>query len=341
MPTFLWDKLSDRSVLLYGVGDGADKILALCKQYSVKVAGIFVSDSFFAEKSFQGFTVMRRSEALGKFPDTAILLCFGIFREDDIADITALAEERELYAPDVPLFGSGICTYGTLKERKEDIKRVYDPFDKTSKSVFENILRYKISGDIKYLSLCESERKKDLKQLFCLPEKAVYADLGAYRGDTIEEYISVFGHPFKVYAFEPAAVNYRKLKEKFGNCEGYHLINAATSNINGEISFSDKSGRGAHIGGNRTVTALTLDSCVNEKIDYLKIDVEGAESDTLKGAERILREDKPFISLSVYHRTWDFIDLAISVLDLGVGYKIHLRHHPYIPAWDTMLYCTP
>ncbi len=335
---FLWDSLLGREVLLYGVGDGADKIFDICEKYSVNVVGVFASDDFSSGKTFRGFTVMKRSEALRLYPDAVILLCFAVFRDDMMKNIIELSNVRELYAPDVAVMGGGLVTLESLRERSGDIKKFYENLaDDTSKNVLEKLLQYKFSGNIKPLTECESDRASDLKELFNI-KNGVYVDLGAYRGDTIEEYISLFGEPKEVYAFEPAPVNFRKLNDSFGGRENYHLIEAAAYKEDGEISFSDKSGRGAKIGGKRTVQCLKVDSVISQPVDYIKIDVEGAELDALEGMKDTIKRSMPYISLSAYHRMWDIIDLGLYIAENYENYEIFLRHHPYIPAWDVMLY---
>ena len=335
---FLWERLKGREVLLYGMGDGADKIFDMCEKYSVNVVGVFASDDFSSGKTFRGFTVMKRSDALSLYPDAVILLCFAVFRDDMMKNIIELSNVRELYAPDVAVMGGGLVTPETLRERSGDIKRFYEKLaDDTSRTVLEKLLCYKLSGNIKPLIECESDRESDLKKLFDI-KNGGYIDLGAYRGDTIEEYISIFGEPGEVYAFEPARVNFRKLYENFGGRENYHLIEAAAYKEDGEISFSDKSGRGAKIGGKRTVKCQRVDSVVKSGAEYIKIDVEGAELDALEGMKNTIKKSMPYISLSAYHRMWDIIDLGLYIAENYENYEIFLRHHPYIPAWDVMLY---
>lgn len=338
---FLWEALKDEDVLLYGIGDGADKIFARCEEYGINVVGVFVTDSFYREKTYKGFKILKRSEALQNFSDAVILLCFGLFEPADLEDIKQLSKERTVYAPDVPVLGEGLVTYQSLKSKREDIEKAYSLlYSDADREIFKNLLEYKLSGNITPLISAETSRANDLKSLFSLKRPYTFADLGAYRGDTIEETISLFGEPKKVYALEPAPVNFRKMQEAYGDKENYILIQSAAYKENREVPFSDKSGRGAKIGGKRTVKAITVDCLALEELDYLKIDVEGAEADALTGAKETINRTKPFISLSAYHRMWDMVDLILYINKAHPFYKIHLRHHPYIPAWDVMLYLT-
>jgi hypothetical protein len=50
-------------------------------------------------------------------------------------------------------------------------------------------------------------------------------------------------------------------------------------------------------------------------------------------------ENKPKLNIATYHKCEDIFTLPLLINELNPDYKIHLRHHPYIPAWDTLFYC--
>lgn len=79
---FLWDELRvfPRPILIYGMGNGADKILALCREYGISITGMFSSDTHAREGMFQGCPVLSRTKALELYPDAMILLGFGTER---------------------------------------------------------------------------------------------------------------------------------------------------------------------------------------------------------------------------------------------------------------------
>lgn len=72
---------------------------------------------------------------------------------------------------------------------------------------------------------------------------------------------------------------------------------------------------------------------------YIKADVEGADMETLIGMQKTMENCKPKLNFSAYHRFEDIFRLALYIHSVNPDYKIFLRHHPYIPAWDTNLYC--
>lgn len=67
--------------------------------------------------------------------------------------------------------------------------------------------------------------------------------------------------------------------------------------------------------------------------------MEGSEKEALDGCKKTIIMNKPRMIVSLYHRTEDMLELPLKVKQLNPSYKLYLRHHPYIPAWDMNLYC--
>lgn len=74
------------------------------------------------------------------------------------------------------------------------------------------------------------------------------------------------------------------------------------------------------------------------KINYIKMDIEGAELEALKGAESCLRQFRPKLAISIYHNDGqDLIDVPLWLDGLGLGYKFYLGHYSIL-QWETVLY---
>ena len=73
------------------------------------------------------------------------------------------------------------------------------------------------------------------------------------------------------------------------------------------------------------------------RIDFIKMDIEGAELEALKGSEQVLRQFKPKLAITVYHDFKDFWQIPQYLDGLGLGYKFYLRHFT-IHAEETVLF---
>jgi FkbM family methyltransferase len=84
-----------------------------------------------------------------------------------------------------------------------------------------------------------------------------------------------------------------------------------------------------------TVEALNL-----KRLDFIKMDIEGAELPALTGAERSLKEFHPKLAISLYHSVDDFRNIPRYLDSLGLKYKFYLDHHT-IYENETVLFCVP
>ena len=107
------------------------------------------------------------------------------------------------------------------------------------------------------------------------------------------------------------------------------------------MEFSGKAGRQSAISsGGKEIESVTVDSLFDSKeVTYIKMDVEGAESAALKGAENTLKCQKPKLNIALYHRSEDIFALPLQIAAINPDYEFHIRRHPYIPCWDMNLYC--
>jgi hypothetical protein len=72
-------------------------------------------------------------------------------------------------------------------------------------------------------------------------------------------------------------------------------------------------------------------------VTYIKMDVEGAELQALKGAERTIRRHRPILGISIYHRQRDLIDIPEYIKAIVPEYRFYFRVHKKL-AIDTVLY---
>ena len=338
----LWNYLKTvkKPVLLYGMGDGADKIISVLNMYGIKISGVFASDGFVRKKTFHGFEVCDYSTAKSHFGDMIVLLCFGTPLGSVIDNIKRIAAEQELYAPDVPVYGNTLFNIEYVRENAENLREVYDLLaDEQSKKVFENTVLYKLSGNIQYLFDCESSPDEANKSILMLGDNETYFDLGAYRGDTVAEFLHCTKGYNKIVAVEPDIKTYSKLCSATQNIEKIININAAISDKCGKIEFCMNASRGSNATGGVVINSISVDSLLTVDMPtFIKMDIEGAELAAIAGAKKTLSAYKPKLQVAAYHRSEDLITLPLSVLKINPKYKLYMRHFPCLPSWDINYY---
>lgn len=353
----LWDYLrqTDKKIVLYGMGDGAEKIKSVLDEIGAETADIMASDEFVRGHSFLGYRVKKLSEIERLYGDDfLILVCFGSQLPDVMEHIYSIAEKHELYAPNVPVVGGGLFTLDYAKEHRSELEKVYSMLaDEQSRLVFENVIRYKLSGRLDYLRACESP-KEEMYDLLKIGTEETYVDLGAYNGDTIVDFLNETGMHFrKIYAMEPDHKNYIKLKRRLymigsGLLEAY---NTGAWDTETTMTFSLRSGRSSKVdepvparaanpARYREITMMSVDHMLQGDIaTFIKYDVEGSEQKAIEGARQTISANRPKLSVALYHRNEDMFAIPMQLAGLNKKYRFYMRHHPYIPDWDTNLYC--
>lgn len=349
----VWERLQNTSkpVVLYGMGNAADRIIDWCEANGVRIQGVFASDEFVRGQVFRGFTVERYDalvERLGK--DLLIVIAFASELPEVLARFTELAAAHEVLAPHLALFDEEeVVSIAWLQKYEEQLQSVYGRLaDEESRKVFAATLNYKLSGKISYLLGCESSREDDLRQLLPMKGDEVYLDLGAYNGDTVKEFGQLTGYHWqKVVAVEPDRRSCRKLRvlaeELAEQGLQVEVVEAGTWNERTTLSFSDSGGRQSTFIGaaKREVEVTTIDELTGDgAVSYIKMDVEGAEVQTIAGGSRTISAHAPKLLVAAYHYDLDLFRLPLLLWELVPEYRIYLRKHPYIPAWELNFLCT-
>lgn len=348
----LWHYLQDagRPIIMYGMGNGADKILAVCEKYGLEVSDFFASDGFVRGHSFHGKTVLSYSAVKEKYAsqEPIVLLSFASSRPEVLELFRTVASELELYAPDVPVFGDTLFTMEFFLENRARLEAVYDSLaDAESKRIFENVISYKLSGDICYLWQAESDRRDTFESILRSNEIRSYLDLGAYNGDTVRELAEFAPNLHHVIALEPDERTFRKLSE-YAEGEGRFEIKCIAAGAWSEcttLRFDASGNRNSGFSTTqnaqkiRTVPTVSVDSVIgSEGVDYIKYDVEGSERQALIGSAETIKNHAPKLLVSLYHRSEDLFDLPELVKSLRPDYSLYLRRFSYVPAWDLNLY---
>lgn len=330
----IWLKLRrlNRPLVLYGMGNGAELIVRQLAKCGLAPAGFFASNDFVRGQSFLGYPVMTFAQAKECFPDMIVLVAFGTQRPEVIQNIVSL--NAEVYAPEVPVAGDEVFTLDFARKNRKAIEAAYQLLaDELSRRVFQELIAYKLDGEIRHLLACESERD-ELYALLSLHCRENYLDLGAYNGDTVLEFIQKTKRWDAITAVEPDRGNFKKLIKNTVGVKNITCLQAAAGDFCGTVGFSSLGGRSSRTGGIQEISSLTVDS-LKKRFTFIKMDVEGCEEAAIRGAEETIRAVRPKMIVAAYHRSSDLFSLPLAVHCLNPDYKIYLRHQHCIPAWDT------
>ena len=125
-------------------------------------------------------------------------------------------------------------------------------------------------------------------------------------------------------------------------------INAAVWNENGEGSFINSGNRNSSVSSTASfehselaVDLVRIDSVVKDSVDYIKYDVEGAECEAIIGSSNLIREYRPVLLISLYHRSKDIFSLVNMMKNEYPDYSFYIRRLKCLPAWEIDLIMIP
>lgn len=166
----------------------------------------------------------------------------------------------------------------------------------------------------------------------------VVLDVGGCFGDTALYFASRIGPSGRVYTFEFDPVNLEVLRANLGlNPElaaRIEIVPFALWDVPRETLRFTPAGRTTSLAlagaspGSASVLTTTVDEFVAQRglgrVDFIKLDVEGAEGNVLRGAGDSLARFRPALALAAYHRDDDLIELPQLIDSLKLGYRFWL-----------------
>ncbi len=230
------------------------------------------------------------------------------------------------------------------KNNKEQYENLYTLLaDKKSKEIFTKLINFKISFDYAFMEGFTNNHEAQYFDKELLPDiqNISFVDGGGYVGDTTTEVIKNYPDFKKIYLIEPIAENIRIAKRELGHYDGIEFLTCGISNKKETLFFNEeKSFSTLSIDAKERVEVDTIDNLVQEKVDFIKLDIEGAEQDAIEGAKETIKRYKPILAICVYHKAEDWYKVPQKVLKIQSEYKIYIRHYME-GIFETVMYFIP
>ncbi len=239
-----------------------------------------------------------------------------------------------------------LCKYSSLdlldppfiNDFKEDFLNNYMQYkktykllaDKKSQDIFTKVINFKISGDYSFMEGFTNDHSGQYFDKTIVPQikNVRFVDGGGYVGDTAEEVIKNYPDFSKIWLIEPMEENIRIAKRELSEYKNIQFLTCGVSNkketlyFNEEKSFSTIYGKGT-----QSVEVDTIDNIINEEVDFIKLDIEGAEQDAILGASQTILNSHPVLAICIYHKAEDWYKVPEKVLNIRSDYKVYLRHY--------------
>lgn len=185
-------------------------------------------------------------------------------------------------------------------------------------------------------------------------EGDVVIDAGGCWGDTALYFASQVQEKGKVFVYEFIPSNLKILRQNIALNPSYEkVVDVVTNPVwekSGLETYYLDNGPGSKVSFEPgpdmkdKVKTLSIDDLVSQKkldkVDFIKMDIEGAEPYALKGAAETIKKFRPTLAIAIYHSLSDMANIPKWINDLGVGYQFYLGHYT-IHQEETILFAVP
>lgn len=245
---------------------------------------------------------------------------------------------NKVYMPDISLIISPerVFEYDFIEANANEFEWLYKNLeDEKSKDVLIAFLNQRINMQLGYLSKVREGNQYFPKSIFNYNSNEVFVDCGAYDGDTVDQFLEALrDQKIKnyeaIFAFEPDPKNFKALGVKHKSLERIYLINKGVWDDNGTLFFRSGEEMMSMFSndGDLSVEVTSIDKILNgRRASIIKMDIQGAELNALKGAEKTIVKYSPKLAICVYHNKEDLITIPKFIKTLNPEYKLFLKAH--------------
>ena len=143
----VWERLRAKThpLVIWGMGNGADKLLIAFAERGLTAADFVASDGFVRGQSFHGKRVLSFAEVREKYASPALVMAFGTRRPEVLESVLCRMGEYPLYLPDLPVTGETVFDAAYYRAHYEEFLAVSECLaDQTSRDLFAAVITYKL-----------------------------------------------------------------------------------------------------------------------------------------------------------------------------------------------------
>ena len=236
-----------------------------------------------------------------------------------------------------------------LEQREAVLHTFRSLADESSRREYVSQIRWRLRADFAGLASPVAQEQYFPDDIFTLADNETFVDCGAFDGDSIEAFVRRKGTAFRqIIALDPDPINFDKMSHRVSAYSPevrsrIRLEKVGAADFQGPLRFDGDGSlsSAANPEGALEIQCVKLDQLLDgSQPTYLKMDIEGAEPDALRGAEKTIRTHAPILAVSAYHKQDHLWTIPAQLLGLNSNYQIYLRPHNE-ECWDTVCYAVP
>jgi FkbM family methyltransferase len=350
-------------IFLYGVGAFATEIAAILSKFDIEILG-FIDHVQAPSETWSGYKqapYFNINEVLLTKESTVVIAVHNLHGNlQKISEsILQINSQVKIFSPveltyllataGVRIENYWLTSSQDLFDRNKAQIRAFESLlsDEKSKILFRQIIEYRRKGKINALPETELlEHQYAPLDLPTPPPNIRMVELGAYTGDNLREFVRRGLNIEFALSLEPDLQNFSSLVstiEELGLRNVFALPLAGWDQTE-TLLFSDTGDAGAVMvkNGGSSITATSIDQIVGRsKINFIKMDIEGAELNAIQGAKNVIIQQTPHLAISVYHKPDDMWTIGLMIEEFSNGkYDYFLRQYGQ-QLFDTILYAIP
>lgn len=343
-------------VYIWGIGALGKFAVEQFEKNNIKVKGIMTSETKQIHTTYKNIPFVDLEMISEKDPVIICCMAYPLIAEK----LDFIGHKKYFYYETLPFLCKEFDSYyigfqgmwEVLIRNRKKIKDLQILFahDEVSLEVLKNVLLYRYTFETSYLDqayLMSVERGNIYFEhsIVNLREDEVFIDCGGFTGDTTEAFIMHTHNQYKkILLFEPDKKIMQTAQNNLKDYKNIVFINKGIGKQEGKLFFDEKGSIGGGMMSSEGTTEIMVTS-IDETVmeyhpTYIKMDIEGSESDALSGAVKTISSYRPKLAVCVYHHPQDMFELTEFIQKLGLNYKFYLRHYSRMYD-DTVLYCIP
>lgn len=220
--------------------------------------------------------------------------------------------------------------------------------DEESKRVFTLLIQFRVVPDMKFIEAAFDPINHQYfdKTIVSCNSDEVFVDCGGFIGDTTEDFISLYKNYKKIYVYEPSEDNISTCRENLKQYSNVEVSQCGVGEKQEKLIISGSGSSSSFVGTEETddsdtVEIISLDKRIEEKVTFIKMDIEGFEIPAIIGAKHHIKNDSPKLAICTYHIISDMWEIPKLIDFINPNYKFYFRHYMKTQNWETVVYAIP
>ncbi|MGD8203170.1 FkbM family methyltransferase [Pantoea sp. FN0305] len=337
-------------IVLIGAGCLAQMTCSFMQREALRIDHIAVNQQYLtAGATFNEFELEALEHFIQSGQPCNYIIALQFVSDEFIAQLSSHAAEILIYDPSfIGVNTDSFITREYCQQHESEFDALYQQLaDDKSRQTLVAFLNQRICAEPKYYQTVFDPDHYFPTDIISLGSDEVFVDCGAYNGDSIAAFLAAIEkrslpQPHKIYGFEPDSGNFAKLSAATASLGYCHCYNKGVWSSTTTLHFDSGRALSSKISDDESMASIDLitidEVTAGEKVTFIKMDIEGAELEALKGASSSIQSHRPVLAISAYHKPEDLLTLPHYIQSLVPEYRFYLRAHHSLHAFELVLY---